>query len=994
MMALLMVCSAALAQAVGNCEYKPALDKPMHRPDTVVVTFSDYQSVRLTQPENALMYVYRTSLEQKHGKNTIAACQYYGTKNNMKVQGNQLQLTPLKYSAPSTGNNQQHRAPQRRIWGTGDEDAFRFSIPAGTLTATDKNGVEHVLDSISFQYTYTDEEDPNAVQHDPLEYRLYPAPEEEVTSLGEFTLEFPYCPGIFTMNYDQPENPYVLDAQGKVITTGTRSLSMDVDHAGIITLKNRVVDAGEYTFVVPPGSYHMSTSQEAWDDSIRHPEIRVIYKVLGEERMAWEAVPANNGTVSTFEGIFLSFPGKTIASRATNLGGGNLKVYMKGDDKYPAMEFNYFFSKITNNRLCFTTASQLSKVKEGATYYYEVPYGLVTFDDGTVSDGFSVEFTYSTQADEIATVAKVADNYVGYTTGKVYRKDGVRFNSGSEQGMLIRLPKEKTALLAGSHIKAIRTATGTSQMEDPRLVIIEGDDINATPVVEQTTSKFSTSMKDYELDTPYEIKGDKALYVGIKCTLNAAYNPMLFDETLDLPAGYAWALTANGWADISRKGYGAPNIQLLVDENVAVEDVLVKPFQTGVYNKMGQPLSISTQVFNYGVNEVSDFDVTYKIGSAAEVSKHIEGINLKQGEAYDLVIDDINVPSAGRLPLEVKVTNVNGQADAESGDNTQESQSYIYPADAKKKILFEEFTGMNCVNCPGAVIAVNEVLSEHPGEYVEVYHHAGYNPDNFTLDEDLEYTWFYNNGGSTYAPGGMVNRRAANTEATSVVFQSNEVANVRAGVTAALNVAPYVGITMTNTFDDATRSGKVSIDVQCFEVPSNETHTLNVWLVQDNVVRFQKGSGVVAHNNAMRMSLTGSWGTQIALTDGFTNNYTFDYTIPESITSEYATNVFGPTSESDDKNIVAVPKDMRIVAFVSDLTNSPLTCTVWNAEECDVTFVDTGTDGTAIDELSSTSSQTAVYDLQGRRVGNSQFTIHNAQLKHGLYIVNGKKVVK
>ena len=986
--ALLAISSAAFAREAGNCEYQPSLDKAMHRPDTVVVTFSDFKSVRLTVPEESFVFVYRTSSEKKYGNNTIASLEYYGTKNNMKVKDNKLVLTPRRYVDPSASESSLKRNARRKGWGVGDEDALRFAIPAGALTVTDNDGVEHVLDSISFQYTYTDEEDPDRVVHSPLEYRLSPASGEEVTGLGEFLLEFPYCEGIFTMNYDQPENPYVLDAQGNTVTTGTRTLSMDVDYAGIITLKNRVIKAGEYTLVIPAGSYHISSSVEAWTDSLRHPEIRAVYKVLGEESMAWQAVPGNNETVTTFDGIYLSFPGKTIKSRATNLTGGNLKVYKKGEDTYPAMSFMYYFSKINNNRLCFTSASEVGKVKDGATYYYDVPYGLVTFTDGTVSDGFRVEFTYDTTYNPDAPIVEtVADNYVGYTTGAVYRKDGLRFNSGSEQGMLIRLPKEKTALLAGSQIKAIRTATGTSQMENPRLVIIEGDDINATPVVEQETAKFSTSMKDYALDTPYTIKGDKALFVGFKCALNAAYNPMLFDETLDLPEGYAWALTANGWADVSGIGYGAPNIQLLVDKNVAVEDLLVKPFYTGVYNKMGEPLSISTQIFNYGVNEVTGFDVTYKVGDADEVSTHVDGISLKQGETYDLVIDDVDVPAAGLLSLDVKVMKVNGRDDAEPSDNAQSSQPYIYPADVRKKILFEEFTGMNCVNCPGAVIAVGSVLSEYPGQYVEVAHHAGYNPDNFTLDEDLEYTWFYNNGGSTYAPAGMVNRRPASAEATSVVFQSNEVANVRAGVAAALNAAPYVGIDMYNNYEADRRSGKVTIDVQCYEVPTHETHALNVWLVQDNVVRFQKGSGVTAHNNAMRMSLTGYWGKQIELKAGSTGSYTFEYSIPEVINSEYATNVFGPTSETDDCNIVAVPTDMRIVAFVSDFTESPLTCTVWNVEECPVAEDDgTGTQTTVSGtrfELPEGSS--AIYDLQGRRVDN---------VKRGLYIVNGKKLVK
>lgn len=983
--AILAVCSAALAQEVGRCEYKPALDYEMHRPDTVVVTFSDYKSVRLTVPEEAFMFVYRTSLEKQNGAGSASAIEFYGTKNNMKVNGNKLTLTPRKYNAPTSGQSvrPERATVKRKGWGMDEEeDALRFSIPAGTLTATDNNGTEHVLGEVTFQYVYTDKEDPNQVKHDAFEYRLSPASGDEVTSLGEFLLEFPYCPGIFTLNYDQAQNPYILDGQGNVVTTGTRTLSMDLDYTGKITLKNRIIKAGQYTLVIPAGSYHMSTSVEEWADSICHPEIRANYNVLGEESMVWQTVPANNTTVNTFDGIYLSFPGKTIASRVTNLNGGNLKVYKKGDDKYPTMEFSYYFSKIIDNRLCFTTASQISKVKDGSTYYYDVPYGLITFDDGTVSDAFHVEFTYdSTYEPTVEVVEMVPDNYVGYTISKVYRKDGVRFNSGNEQGMLIRLPKEKTALLAGSKIKAIRTATGTSQMENPRLVIIEGDDASASPVVEQATSKFSTAMKDYPLDTPYEIKGDKALFVGIKCTLNAAYSPMLFDETLDLPAGYAWALTPNGWSDISRMGYGAPNIQILVDQNVAVNDVLVKPFSTGIYNKMGKPLSINTQVFNYGVNEVNDFDVTYKIGNAAEVSKHIEGISLKQGEAYDLVIDNINVPEAGLLPLDIKVTSVNGTVDAETTDNSQSSESYIYPTDAKKKILFEEFTGMDCVNCPGAEIAVNEVLSEIPGQYVVVKHHAGYNPDNFTLNEDLEYTWFYNNGGSTYAPGGMVNRRAANAEATSVVFQSNEIAKVRAGVEAGLNVAPYVGITMDNAYDDASHSGKVTIDLLCYEVPTDAVHTLNVWLVQDNVVRFQKGSGIVAHNGAMRMSLTDSWGKQIQLKEGSSNTYSFEYTIPQVITSEYAVNVFGVPSESDNKEIAAIPADMRIVAFVSDFTkDSALNCTVWNAEECAVTSSSTG-----IDHHASTSAKKDVYDLQGRRINPT---------KRGLYIVDGKKLIR
>jgi len=35
-----------------------------------------------------------------------------------------------------------------------------------------------------------------------------------------------------------------------------------------------------------------------------------------------------------------------------------------------------------------------------------------------------------------------------------------------------------------------------------------------------------------------------------------------------------------------------------------------------------------------------------------------------------------------------------------------------------------------------------------------------------------------------------------------------------------------------------------------------------------------------------------------------------------------------------------------------------------------------------------------VYDLSGRKVANGQWSMFNVQLKKGIYVVNGKKVVK
>ncbi|MBR1801343.1 MAG: Ig-like domain-containing protein [Bacteroidaceae bacterium] len=47
----------------------------------------------------------------------------------------------------------------------------------------------------------------------------------------------------------------------------------------------------------------------------------------------------------------------------------------------------------------------------------------------------------------------------------------------------------------------------------------------------------------------------------------------------------------------------------------------------------------------------------------------------------------------------------------------------------------------------------------------------------------------------------------------------------------------------------------------------------------------------------------------------------------------------------------------------------------------------------AVESSELTVDNKVIYNLAGQRVDNSQFTIHNSQLKRGIYIVNGKKVL-
>ena len=371
-------------------------------------------------------------------------------------------------------------------------------------------------------------------------------------------------------------------------------------------------------------------------------------------------------------------------------------------------------------------------------------------------------------------------------------------------------------------------------------------------------------------------------------------------------------------------------------------------------------------------------------------------ISLLSGSSYDFTLPECLTEESGTLDLEVQVSNVNGTVDAEMTDNTAKSAVYFYPVGVEKKILVEVFTGQACGNCPAGHNNLTSAMRGIEDEFIEVAHHAGYFPDQFTMEESYSLTWLYGTSG-TYAPGAMFNRSLINEiSTTSVVFETTNGSYTRTAVQAFRNTQPYVGIKMYNEIDETTRTGKVTIDVHTYVSPGDQIHTLNVWLVQDGLVAMQASGGTsYKHNHVFRGTLNKSaWGQLITLNAGETRRYTFEYTIPEAIAATYG-DYIGTTFD-------AVLSNMQIVAFVSDFSESnPTACNVYNAAKIAITTnnMADGVEETIADRaplfaydgaqmhIAGDFQQVDFYTTSGTMAGSLKQGEHTFTLPAGLYVV-------
>lgn len=221
-----------------------------------------------------------------------------------------------------------------------------------------------------------------------------------------------------------------------------------------------------------------------------------------------------------------------------------------------------------------------------------------------------------------------------------------------------------------------------------------------------------------------------------------------------------------------------------------------------------------------------------------------------------------------------------------------------------KNILLEEFTGINCGNCPSAhKIAANLLLAQE-NTFYSIAIHSGYyaspfsdQPDFRTPEgEELDATFA---SGSGY-PCGMINRHTfAGT--SPIMSRSNWTLCAKEIHQENAPVNLYV----TSTYSAADAQLTVHVEGYYTADVDAQQNLLTVALTQNNIRGPQSGGGVGSdylHQHMLRDYLTPLWGDTINdCTEGsfFTKDYT--YALPENI------------------NDVAVdPAELEVIVFVAN----------------------------------------------------------------------------
>lgn len=221
----------------------------------------------------------------------------------------------------------------------------------------------------------------------------------------------------------------------------------------------------------------------------------------------------------------------------------------------------------------------------------------------------------------------------------------------------------------------------------------------------------------------------------------------------------------------------------------------------------------------------------------------------------------------------------------------------VVSGDTVRKLLFEDFTGHECVNCPAAHLIIEDLQGFYSDRIIVMAEHVGFfaKPKLPPFDYDFRTT-----AGDDIAtafgaisaplPKGMINRKKQNGD---YLLDRAAFATGVSLVLDSLPLLPDVYIEILPSYNSTDSTIKVDIKLSVLSNLPYGRYNLAVMITEDGIIKPQKNNDDFAgdvpeildykHNNVLRGAINTTWGEVFAtagLTAGqvFTKSYV-DYKI-------------------------------------------------------------------------------------------------------------------
>lgn len=518
------------------------------------------------------------------------------------------------------------------------------------------------------------------------------------------------------------------------------------------------------------------------------------------------------------------------------------------------------------------------------------------------------------------------------------------------------------------------TIAFADKTESDAITIFLSHAIDEEPFYQQTVSASKSKWNTFKLSTPYLIDGS-SLYVGYTVS-GVKY------------LGYGKALVKNPeyilgkdgvWKEYKGKN-SASLLATISGDNLPENNVRLGTTNIPSYVKTDVPMDIFGDFQNLGATNVTSLVFGLYDGDEEICEEKVDGLDVAPRSEGSFSLSSMKLNSECEKDLRLLVKSVNGGVDAVEGDNSTKTchvmcrDSYV-----TRKVLLETFSTEKCTACPNAHKAIDKVTRDME-DIVEIDHHAGFYTDKYTIDESVEYEWFYPSY-YQFAPAMLVDRMDMRDVFPEAYNYETPILNANGSTLKALyemELQRPALATVNITTDWSAEARKLSIDVsgkQLLPVATPDSVRLYVFVTEDSLYSTSQAGASKGfyHSHVPRLSLTPTWGEKVDIAAGYDCH--FDTVLNEEWNE----------------------KQMNVVAFVANYNSTnPCDCAVLNVEQQSLKTLTSGINNLRHGVTGAWQIIDMSGNVVGKGIGSETLTKVFDAMKHGVYVVsiNGENGMK
>ena len=566
------------------------------------------------------------------------------------------------------------------------------------------------------------------------------------------------------------------------------------------------------------------------------------------------------------------------------------------------------------------------------------------------------------------TEAQTSSLYLSYCDGKIAEAGASRMGVNVTVSAAVGFPADYLVQYSGARLTTLRIGlcNTSSDMSDMKAWVrnsLTGDLVAEIPI-----ENYKAGWNEVTLPTPIAIDGTHDLYLGF--SYQQARSVKCLSFVGETNAQGAWIGRNGEWEDWSTRQLGSLSIEGIIEGeglpqyNLSVLDMKLLHGEI----VRDDSLRFEATIKNVASQPVSSLRFSYNLANGLQTgSIDVEQMLQPREEATILFgIPTEGIPAGINHPVDVCLLLPDGSDDEDMTDNSCHFDYATYEAgsDFAHRALLEEFTTEVCVNCPSGAQRIEAALDYgYHDRVIMATHHAGYHTDWLTLPSDVDYCWFYNEGGSTSAPATMLDRTLTGLDKDfSPMFNPPQSQRLCERFDIALSRPALVDVKATLKYDDALRQVTINIEgerLDAFQHQCSDARITVFALIDSIQAHDQTGAGQgYYHRHVTRDVLTDVWG-DVLVWDGNTFSTSYTWTIPEELREE----------------------KMEVVAFVHRYdANDPTNCCVFNTTRA--LLSDPSTEGIDVVTTDKASTSAPFINLMGQKVDNAWrgFVISNGRL--------------